>query len=411
MNSNFNLVQKPKKDEDEEYEEEVEDIELDDDDDDSSDSKSFSSNKSRKNLYVLMAAILGGTAILLLVLYIMSLGNGSYSYEEVEVVLSNAAESYFKDYPDSLPQSDGDIVEIDSSNLVVAGKMKDLSEYVGDGVACTGTVQVTKAGNDYLYTPFLNCGDSYLTINFADKIKSDNEVVSSGNGLYSTNSNYVFRGENINNYVQLDNSLWRIVKITSNNNVVLINDKGIDNYQPWDDRYNEESLYESGINTFNVSRVKDYLDKVYTNPDEDLDEEILSSKDKARMTTYNLCVGKRSSSSESKNNSEECKQTVKNVRLGLLTLSDYMYASLDGNCKNSTTRSCMNYNYLAMNEEWWLSTASSEDTYSVFKIDRNGVIKKETAGAYSKVRPVIYLNSNVMYKEGKGTEAEPYIVK
>ena len=75
-----------------------------------------------------MAAILGGTAILLLVLYMLSLTkNTTYEYEEIESILSNAAQSYFKDYPESLPVSDGDIVEIDSSNLVAAGKMKDLS--------------------------------------------------------------------------------------------------------------------------------------------------------------------------------------------------------------------------------------------------------------------------------------------
>lgn len=411
MGSNFNLVQKPKKDDDEEeYEEEVEDIELDDDD--SSSSSSISSGKDRKKLYMLMGCILGGAAILLLILYIVSLlSNNSYAYEDIEEILSNAAENYFKDYPESLPQDDGDIVEIDSSNLVVAGKMKDLSEYTSEGVICSGSVQVTKTGSEYVYTPFLNCGDSYLTVNLADKIKSDNEVVSSGDGLYSNNNSFVFRGENVNNYVQMELSLWRVVKITSEGNVVLINDTGINYSQPWDNRYNEEKLYESGINNYSVSRIKDYLDKVYNNPEEQNGELILSDKDKARITTHNLCIGKRNTKSETKNNSEECKQTMKNVRLGLLTLSDYMYASLDTSCKNSTTRSCMNYNYLAMSDEWWLVTANSEDTSTAFKVDRNGIIKADPAGTYATVRPVIYLNSNVMFKEGKGTLEEPYVIK
>ena len=71
----------------------------------------------------------------------------------------------------------------------------------------------------------------------------------------------------------------------------------------------------------------------------------------------------------------------------------------------------MNYNYLAMSSEWWLATANSDSTSTVYKVDRSGVIKAETAGAYSKVRPVVYLNSNIMFMNGKGTEQEPYTVK
>lgn len=417
MGSNFNLVQKPKKDEDEFDDDEVEDIELDDDedeedDDDSSSSKSSKNNNNRKKLYVMMGAIVGCTIIFLLVLYVMSLfGHSTYEFEDIETILGQAAESYFKDNPESLPQDDGDIVEIDSSNLVVAGKMKDLSEYTEDGVACSGTVQVTKAGNDYLYTPVLNCGDSYLTIKLYEKVLNDNETVSSGDGLYSISGGHAFRGENVNNYVQLENGLWRIVKVTSDGNVVLIHSTGITSYQPWDDRYNEDRLYESGINNYNVSRVKDYLDKVYSNPVEEDGELILSDKDKSKITTFTLCIGKRSSKSESSNNSEECKQTLKNQKMGLLTLSDYMFASLDSNCKSPSNRSCMNYNYLVTNSEWWLLTACSDNSSTVFKVDRSGVIKAETAGASSKVRPVIYLNSNVMFKSGKGTESDPYVIK
>ena len=405
---NGNLVKKPKKDEDD-FVDEEEDIELDDD---TPSKKSSGGDDARKKLFLLMGIIVGGTLLLLLILYIASLFTSkNYSYEDMEQIMKDAAISYFADYPDSLPQNDGDVVEIDAANLVYAGKMKDLSEYHNGEVPCTGNVQVEKSGNEYLYTPFLYCGDNYYSVELYNKIAADNPVTTSGSGLYSYNNNYVFRGESVNNYVQLDKSLWRIVKITSDNNVVLIHDSGLDYYQPWDNRYNEERLYESGINTYSVSRMKEYLEKVYSNPSEDDGELILSDKDKARIVSYTLCAGNRKETSETKNNSEECRQKVQNQKLGLLTLSDYLYASIDTSCKSASTKSCMNYNYLTMDDEWWLVTPNADNTSTVFKVDRTGVVKADIASTYSKVRPVIYLNSHVMYESGKGTLEDPYKIK
>ena len=40
----------------------------------------------------------------------------------------------------------------------------------------------------------------------------------------------------------------------------------------------------------------------------------------------------------------------------------------------------------------------------------NGIKETETYN-YAALRPVVYLNSNVLYKSGTGTETDPYIVK
>ena len=405
-----NLVKKPKKDEDE-FEDEEEDIELDDD---SSSSKRSRTNDDdmKKRLFMLMGIIVGGVLLLLFILFIASIFTSkNYTYDDMEEVMKNAAVSYFKDYPDYLPKNEGDVVEVNVANLVAAGKMKELSEYRSDEVACAGTVQVQKVGDDYLYTPYLNCGEAYYSVEFYNKIATDNPITTSGEGLYSSNNQYAFRGENVNNYVKLDKSLWRIVKINNEGNVVLIHNDGLDFYQPWDDRYNEETQFESGVNSYNVSRIKEYLGNVLVKPNKDNKEDILSNNDKAKLASFQLCVAGRTTSSESKNNTEECRQKAQNQKIGLLTLSEYLYASLDPNCKSAATRSCMNYNYLALDDEWWLATPNSENTYKAFKIDRFGDIKADNASTYSKVRPVIYLNNRVMYAKGKGTKSDPYKVK
>ena len=126
MNTNFNLVKKPKK-EDEEIDEE-EDIELDEDDDSSK--KSSNSSDMKRRMLLIMGVIVAGTIILLLVLYIASLFmNHEYSYDDMEEVMKEAAISYFQDYPEYLPKNNGDIVQVDVANLVAAEKMKDLSTY------------------------------------------------------------------------------------------------------------------------------------------------------------------------------------------------------------------------------------------------------------------------------------------
>ena len=194
-------------------------------------------------------------------------------------------------------------------------------------------------------------------------------------------------------------------------NIVLISDNGFEYTQPWDNRYNESRIYESGINKYSISRLREYLDRVYAEPVEEDGEVILSNKDKAKLVSYNLCTGKRSPDSETKDNTEECKEVLKDQKLGLLTLSDYLYTSLDPNCKSANTRSCMNYNYLSIGEEWWLVTANSEDSSTAYKVDRDGEIKADITATYSKVRPVIYLNSKVLLKKGTGTLKDPYVLK
>ena len=371
------------------------------------------SSYARMKMFRFMKLIIIIAAILLLILFIASLFSGKkkYTYSDVESVMKKAAISYFEDHPESLPLEDESIVEIDASNLIAEERMKDFSFYITDGDTCNGSVQVEKINADYLYTPYLTCGDSYITIELSKKVVSDNSVVTNGYGLYSIKGGYAFRGEIVNNYVKLGEHFWRIVKITSNNNIVLISNEGISYTQPWDNRYNQEQLYEAGINQYSASRIREYLDKIYKNPSEKNGEDILAESARARMVSYNVCTGKRTLNSESKDNTEECSEVLKNQKMGLLTLSDYLYASVDPNCKSGSTKSCKNYNYLTMKEDWWLVTANKDDSSTVFSVTRNGNVTADSASNYAVVRPVIYLNSNVLYKSGKGTLEKPYLVR
>ena len=99
-------------------------------------------------------------------------------------------------------------------------------------------------------------------------------------------------------------------------------------------------------------------------------------------------------------------------KLGLLTVSDYINASMDSNCTTATSRACQNYNYLAIDTSWWLGTAVNEETNSeVFMVNSNGTVESTSASNYAYIRPVVYLNSRVLYASGKGTEENPYKIR
>ena len=405
MGINFNIVKKPK-----EKDDDLEELEEDDS------SSSSSGYDPKKKMFRFMGIIVGIMIVILIILFVVSsLSNkapSTYTYSEIENILENAAKDYFKDHADRLPQDSDYTVDVDAADLAADGKMNDLSEYpTKDGVVCTGSVTVQMEEDDYLYSPVLNCGDKYATVLFTNKVVDDNEVVTSGDGLYTRGGEYVFRGENVNNYVKLDKSLWRIVKITTDDSVVLINEEGAGYTTPWDNRYNDEKKYDAGINNYSVSRVKDYLDQVYKTPDKSQNQDILSKKDKARLVEYNLCIGKKSFKSEDKKNTDECKQLLRDQKYGLLTLSDFLYASVDPNCKSAETKTCKNYNYLVIKGDWWLMTAPNENSYEVYEVKRNGMVEKVYASNYALARPVIKLNSNVLFKSGKGTLQKPYKVR
>ena len=417
MNLNFNQNKKNgkvNKIEADELEEEIEETDEEEDDDEDEEESKSSKNKGqddfKKFIIKLALIVVGGIVLLFIVLSIASaFTKGSYSYEKIETIMTNAAKSYFADNPESLPKKENQIVEIEASTLAQAGKMKDLSEYTKKGVTCTGKVSVSKADEEYVYTPSLNCGDAYSDKAIATAVKEDSKVVTSGYGLYNMNNGLVFRGETVNNYVQINEDLWRIVKIDSSNNTYLIKEKYIGYSAAWDDRYNSEAKYNIGINNYSTSRIKEYLGELYEETKEDL--VFLSDADKTKLSSYEVCTGKRTLDSTNNTNELECKSTVAGQKLGLLTVSDYINASIDPNCTSPQSPSCQNYNYLTVDYRWWTATAVANSTSTAFIIDEQGNVTAAKCNAYNKIRPVIKLSSRIMVSSGNGTEKNPYIIK
>lgn len=387
------------------------DFDLEDDmEEETSNKKDTDKEDLKKLILKLMIIIGGGILLLILILSISSaFTKKDYSYEEIEQIMVQAAKSYFNDNPQNLSIADTRTVEVPVANLVAAGKMKDLSEYTAKGIACTGNVIVSKVGNDYVYTPNLNCGESYSSTPLYTKVLQDSPITDNGYGLYSLNGEKVFRGEKVNNYVQLEKALWRIVKIDSSNNVVLIKETPVGYTSSWDNRYNQEIGYNVGLNNYSTSRIKEYLESSY-NPTKET-EIYLSTNDKAKLVAYDVCVGSRATNSKTNSNAIECKTKEEGQLLGLLTVSDYINASTDPNCITAESLTCQNYNYLVKDYAWWLTTPVTNTTDRAYSITVKGEIKASQTGDYYSVRPVIKLNPTVAISGGEGTETKPYIIK
>ena len=372
--------------------------------------KQTKNNKDiKKKLMRIMLIVVGILVVFLIIILILSLFNsGNKTYEEIEEDLKNAAIEYYEVQSGLLPQEEGETITVRAKTLANAGYMDPLSE-LREGENCSGRVEVTKVGNNIIYTPYLECGDKYTTKELY-KAVLEQGIVTSGNGLYDMNGEKVYRGDDVNNYVQLDNEIYRIVKVTSDNMLLLIlneMDSTLSIY--YDDRYNQDRLFNSGFNDYRVSRIYEYLNDLYNNK---LDISLLSNKDKGKLTSFNLCIGKRTPTEIVNNNSIECSDVLENQMIGLLTVSDYMNASLDTNCRATTDKSCQNYNYLRLsNTEWWLVTGNSLNNYESYVVKGNGYIEENTASGYKKLRPTVMLNNNVMIKSGSGSESNPFILK
>ena len=282
---------------------------------------------------------------------------------------------------------------------------------------CTGYVDVVKKyddKNEYRYTPYIKCGKYYETKSIADYIKANDSVVTTGDGLYKINASYVYRGEYPNNNIKIGERLYKILEITDDGNLKLISTDIYDGEYYWDDRYNSSTQEYSGINDFSKSRIKETLIGIYNEVETDEAYAFFTSDEKDYINEHEFCVGKRSENDKSISFENECKVTEK-LYVGILSLSEYYRVSIDSGCKSIGDLECNNYNFLYSFDNkrinsFVTSTATSDDTYHYFYIKKGSLDINETAD-WEAIYPVIYTNSNILYKSGTGTVEDPYLIR
>lgn len=365
--------------------------------------ETFSSMDKKLITYLLIAV--GLVIFIFVFLGIVSLFKGTrLSFSKLEDKLKSAAISFYKDYPESLPQINGEEIVVDSSTLSGAKKMKELSKIAPKGSICTGNVVIQKNGGFYLYTPYLDCGNDYTTISLYNKIMLDNPIVTENDGLYKMGDDFVFRGEKVNNYVSFSDKIWRIMRINSDGSIKILEDD-IEYTGVWDDRYNIDRGSSTGINDFNKSRLKDGLEKIYNEMD------LFNDEAKSKISFKNLCIGKRNIEASDNSGAIECSSVTQNEPIGLMQVNEFMLASLDPNCLYATDAQCANYNYLSnYTKSTWTLNADSSNSHKAYKFVGDGFTSSVTSNE-SGLRLAIYLSNNTVYNSGTGTLEDPYIIK
>ena len=378
--------------------------------------------------------------IILSLIFNTATGGTKYTYDKIETKLVSAAKKYVenmkKQNVDVLPESPlADPYYLSADLLAREEYIKDLSEYAKDETTCVGGVNIYNAGGgNYDYVPELTCGIYYQTVKLVDQVISDNDSgVTTGSGLYqridgkfitddselnmvsSDDFEYVFRGDEVNNFVKIDDNLWRIVSIDNDNNMLLIFNEHSQRAIAWDDKYNEQVAKYQGVNTYEQNglestaykAVKDFYNGTLVLQDR------VSYSEKTNYYTVpmNLCVGKRSTTDTDISGKIECQSVLEDQFIGLLPAYYYMSASLDSGCETIVSKSCGNFNYLSKFDDfWWLLTANSENTNEAYTVSKK-YAETSLCNYKADIRPIIKIGSRAVYQEGNGTLENPYQIK
>ena len=333
------------------------------------------------------------------------------SYQELETKLKNAAINYVNKNRELLPKSSSINTKINLDTLVSNRKIKELHALDDSNVTCSGYVEIIKNDetNSYRYNPYIRCGNYYETSKMANYLINKG-VVTSGDGLYNINGEYVYRGDNPNNYIKINERLYRILRITEDGNLKLITTKRTGDSFIYDDRFNSDIKKYYGINDYSLSRIKVSLEKLY-NASSNNNDAYFSDLEKSYMINADFCVGKRSINDTSISSSTEC-STISNQKVGTINIEDYYMISTSTKCASTSNLECNNYNYLYNYDYKTFLTliGNRDESYTYLFID-SGAINTARASKGYRIYPVIYLDSEILYLSGNGTLENPYILR
>ncbi len=258
------------------------------------------------------------------------------------------------------------------------------------------------------------------------------------NGIYYHNTsltngagdnNYRYAGANPNNYICLgsdattcpDDNLFRIIGVFGDK-VKVIKDKSVVKMH-WD---------TSNYNTWSISSLNTYLNGTYLTSIGTLSDKIDVATWKVGGNTWDnisVSTAKEVYDYEIKKPSTTAStgETEYSAKIGLMYVSDYMFAVLQDNWtlvaynSNDATkdyRAIKAENWLYLGSDEYTITRSSKNSGEVFAIYSSGEVYSYSVscdsgeplpcGVYAKyARPSFYLISSVEYSGGTGTSSDP----
>lgn len=213
--------------------------------------------------------------------------------------------------------------------------------------------------------------------NLSETLTLKKNITTVGDGLYKEDSNYIFKGKEVNNYLEYSGYLFRIVSIDENNNIKMITEESLTNLA-----WGIESDYEK-------SYIKDWL--IGEDEHKGIFYDSLNNQD-MYLIDFDFCIEKVNE------NSKECQEKT-SAKVGLLSLLEYKTA---GGSKS----------YLQTDNNWWLSNPSEEGIWYVYSNGKINDVANMGSEYYSYgVRPVIKIKGSLDVISGDGSKNNPYKIE
>ena len=365
--------------------------------------------KMDKKFLIFASLILGLPIVIIILLALLqSCKNSRISYADYEQKMISAAEKYVSEEKVKTLK-EGETLEISLKKLISKEYIKSTDKLLGDN-SCEGSIIVRKNGSTieeneggFLnYIVNLKC-DSYETKTLNSSLMKN--LTTEGAGLYESNGIYVFKGEDVKNYINFYGQQYRIMSIDENGLIKLLKAEAESLNKYWDVKYNTEVDNSFGKNIYADSSIIKELLTVY------LDNKKISKSARKHLVSKNLCVDSRNLEDLTKDVKTECNNVLENQAIALIDVTDFASASLDVECVNIKSKSCRNYNYMKnLHLSTWTYVGVSNNTYDVYYLS-NGIINSEHANKYLSYNIVIYIDGNETYISGDGSEKFPYVIE
>lgn len=291
------------------------------------------------------------------------------------------------------------------------------------------TIVITNEGEDTFFGADLLVYNEYsleVANSFKETILRDNqfgELVSPIGTVSTTNEGllvsedelgqtYYFRGSVDNNYVKMNNLMFRIVRINGDGSVRLVLDNTLEDNSYYLRRINKTNEYLNNM-IFDNSDIKKVLDEWYNTNLLSVDNYIASS---------NFCYDNAfylQNESEYFTNSYDriyvsnaaslnCQEGIYVGKVGLLSIDEVIYA---GASKDGTNNSYYLYNPSILNNWWTMSSSKvnvqSNNVNNYLITSGGGIDLEGKLNSSYGIRPVISLDKGVKVS-GMGTLENPY---
>lgn len=300
---------------------------------------------------------------------------------------------------DSNPVTLNNLTKKDGKYVLFEGVLKEKND-VGDVITHIVRTWSNKDGvNINLHLSVDSDTTTLATKAITDKMSLDENIIKDPFG------NIRYTGENPANYIKFNDELWRIVgifnvvrtndreeyrlKLVREENIVKTPFRTTDNFE-WNSNLGKV-LYNYVYGEDNISiklqkKSLNYIDFAYYS--------LGGLKDYLEFEASDYYDNEISATDNFGRNNKE------RLMSGILSISDYYYASLD----NTTN------NWLNNETDYWVINNNSQDINKAFYVFDNEV-KSCSSLEEHNIRPVVYLKSTVVFDGGTGLINDPYILK